>query len=378
MIRVYKRKLILTKEQTKRIGSWIGACRVVYNLGMEIKNASYKTLGKSIHKFELMKQLPSLRKDIEWIKDVPADALIQTIHRLDNSYKNFFRTYKNGGGYPKFASKKTFKSISLKQSRGLIKIIGSSINLNKIGKLKMFKDSPVVGDIKNVHIIKEPTGYFACIQCENVPTKFVSESQVIGLDMGLSHFCVDSNGNFISNPQHFKKYERQLRIENRSLARKKKGSNSWKKQCKRLSFLHHKIVNVRRDYLHKESTKIAKSYRQVYIEDLNIKGMVKNRNLSKYILDASWGVFKTMLEYKTSVISVNPKHTSQTCNECGEVDSKSRISQSEFVCTNCGHISNADVNAAKNILSKGIALDRKREPVGCALVLEGISHVSEG
>ncbi len=370
MIRTYKRKLILTKAQTERLLSWIGACRVVYNLGMEIKNTAYKVSCKSVHKYELMKQLSGLKIDYSWIKDVPAQTLYAALDKLENSYSNFFRTCKSGGGFPKFASKKKFKSIVLKQCNGLIRINGGSINLPKIGLLKMFKDSPIVGDIKNTTITNEPAGFFICIQCDNVPPKFVSENQTIGLDMGLSHFCIDSNGGFIANPQHFKKYERQLRIENRSLARKKKGSNSWKRQAKRLCLLHHKIGNIRKDFLHKESTKIAKANSLVFVEDLNIKGMSKNGKLAKHILDAGWGIFRNMLSYKTEVIKVNPKYTSQTCFECGTVDSKSRLTQSEFVCTNCGHVSNADVNAAKNIKSKGIALGRKREPVGCALALE--------
>lgn len=127
-----------------------------------------------------------------------------------------------------------------------------------------------------------------------------------------------------------------------------------------------KIANVRKDYLHKESTKIAKANHTVFLEDLNIKGMSRNKNLSKHILDCGWGIFRTMLEYKTNVIAIDPKYTSQTCNECGVKDSKSRLSQSEFCCTSCGHISNADENAAKNILSKGIALNRQREAIACA------------
>lgn len=365
MIRTYKRKLILTQEQSQRISSWIGVCRMVYNMGMEIKNTTYKKTGKSVSKFELMKQLPDL-KDIDWIKDVPSQSLQAALDRLEASYQNFFRNFKKGGGYPKFASKKRYKSILLKS----VKVDDGFVFLPKIGKLKMFKDSEIKGTLKTATIIIEPTGFFVCIQCENVPKKFNSENQTVGIDMGISHFCIDSNGLFVSNPKHFKKYEQKLRVENRSLSRKKKGSNSWKKQATKLSKLHHTIGNIRRDFLHKESTRIAKQYSTVYMEDLNIKNMSKNKNLSKHILDCGWGIFKTMLEYKTNVVKVNPKYTSQTCFECGSVDSKSRLSQSEFVCTTCGHISNADVNAAKNIISKGIALSRKRESLDCALALE--------
>lgn len=366
MIRTYKRKLLLNKEQSNRIASWVGACRVIYNLGMEIKIAAYKATGKSVSSYDLMKQLPELKKEYDWIKDVPSQTLQSSLDRLETSYKNFFRNFKKGAGYPKFATKRKFKSILFKS----VSVNGSFATLPKIGSLKMFKDSEIKGTPKTAQIVIEPTGFFICIQCENVPVKFVSENQTIGLDMGISHFCIDSNGGLIENPRHFKKYERTLRIENRSLARKKKGSKSWVRQSKKIARLHHTIGNVRKDFLHKESTKIAKGNSIVYMEDLNIKSMSKNKNLSKHILDAGWGMFATMLEYKTTVVRVNPKYTSQTCNECGTVDSKSRLSQSEFVCTNCGFISNADVNAAKNIKRRGTALDRKREPLGCALVLE--------
>lgn len=360
MIRTYKRKLKLNQAQAETLRAWIGACRVVYNMGVEIKNATYKATGKSISKFALMKQITEVRSDVDWIRSVPVNSLQAVMDRLENAYSNFFRTYKTGGGYPKYAAKKTYKSIKFKS----IRVQNDAVVLPKIGLLKMVKDSKIVGTPKTASIIIEPSGFFVCIQCENVPKKFDSENQAIGLDMGVSHFCIDSNGNFISNPRHFKGYERRLRIENRSLARKEKGSTSWLKQARRVSKLHHKIRNVRMDFLHKESTRIAKQNSKVYLEDLNIRGMVKNKNLSKHILDAGWGAFKTMLEYKTTVIRVDPKFTSQTCFACGKQDAKNRISQSEFCCTTCGHISNADINAAKNILSKGIALSRQRESLG--------------
>lgn len=353
----YKRKLILNKAQQSRIDSWIGACRTVYNLGLEVRKEAWKNKQESVHKYELMKQLKDLN-DIEWIKDVPKISLQNVIERLDISYKKYF----TGSGFPKWANKRRYKSLTQRQHNiNGLRIEGNRIHLQKIGWLKMFNDGEIYGDIKTVTIIKYPTGYFACIVTDatkNIQNK--DESQVIGLDMGVAKFCTDSNGGSIDNPKHFKKYERQLRIENRSLARKKRGSNSWKKQCKRLALLHHKIANVRKDFLHKESTNIAKRYNVVFLENLNVKGMAKNGKLSKHILDCGWSAFRTMLTYKTTVIAIDPKFTSQTCNDCGAKDAKSRISQSQFVCTSCGVKSNADENAAKNILGKGIALDRQR------------------
>ncbi len=372
MIRTYKRKLILTKAQSNRIMSWMGACRLVYNMALEIKIDTYKKTGRTIHAHELMKQITGLRKDFHWINDVPCHTLQSSIDRLNEGFRKFYKGY----GFPKFKSKTNCKSIKFKDE---IYIKDNCVKVLKLGKLKFHKDSPILGTPKTAVIKLEPTGFFVYVQCENVPKKFESESQAIGLDMGISQFCVDSKGGMIANPRHFAKYERQLRIENRSLARKKKGSVSWKKQSKRLSILHHKIGDIRKDFLHKESTKIAKANSVVYVEDLKIDNMAKNKNLSKHILDCGWGMFRDMLTYKTTVIRVNPKHTSQTCAICNHVDKESRVSQSKFKCTHCGHEDNADINAAKNIKSRGTALVRKREALACALDLESKStDVSEG
>ena len=373
MIRTYKRKLKLTKSQEQRISSWIGACRVVYNLALEIKIESWKKLQKGVSQYDLQAQLPALREELAWMKDVDSQSLQNVLKRLDLAYKSFFK----GGGFPKWANKRDFRSIHIQR----IKCCEHTVNIPKIGDLKLFKDSPIVGHPRTAKIIKEPTGYFICIQCDQVPVKFVSENQAIGLDMGIAHFCIDSNGKFVPNKKHFKTHERHLRIANRSLARKKKGSNRWTRQAKKLSRLHHTIANVRKDFLHKESTRIAKQNSMVYMEDLKIKNMSKSAKgtaeehgknvaaksgLNRSILDCGWGNFGTMLEYKTEVLKVNPKHTSQICSYCGHKDAKNRLSQSKFVCTSCAHTSNADVNAAKNILSRGTALYRQREALACA------------
>jgi len=322
-------------------------------MGLEIRTTAYKSHQKSVSKYDLINQLPTI-KDIDWIKDVPSQSLQNAVERLDISYKNFFRTFKTGGGFPKFATKRRYNSILIKD----VSVNENSIKIPKIGMLRMFKDAPILGIPKNAIIKKEPTGYFVCIVCEGVgkTVQNTDENQVCGIDMGVAYFCVDNNDNRIENPKHFKKYEDRLCVENRSLARKNRGSTRWKNQAKKLGRLHHKIGNVRKDFLHKESTKLAKKFHTIYVEDLKIANMVRNKNLSKHILDCGWGDFRTMLEYKTNVVKVNPKYTSQTCNDCGKKDAKNRISQSEFVCKSCGHVSNADHNAAKNILSKGILL----------------------
>lgn len=309
----YKRKLKLSKVQEDRISSWIGTCRFVYNMGMEIKKEAWKNKQVNVSGFDLMKQLTDI-KYIEWIADVPSQSLQNSLERLDKSYKNFFRTFKIGGGFPKFKSKKTYTSILFKSAE---LISNNTIKLPKIGEITFFKDkSLVIGKIKTATIVKEPTGFFICIVCDEVVKNIsnTNESQVIGIDMGVANFFADSNDNFIDNPKHFKKYEAKIRVENRSLSRKKKFSSRWKKQVKKVSALHHKIANVRKDFLHKESTIMAKNYHTVYLEDLKIKNMSRSvkpnqdengkfiRNgksakagLNKSILDCGWGMFRTML-----------------------------------------------------------------------------------
>lgn len=358
----YNRKLRLTKEQKLRIDSWINTCRCIYNMSIEIRKEAWKNKQSHIHKYTLTGQLKELRREYSWVEDTPYCSLEESVARMEISYNAFFK----GAAFPKWATKKRYTSIYLRKN---IKYEheNHTIRIPKLGFVRMFKESMVIGNIKNIILKKTVKGYFACIVTDaikNIQCK--DENQVLGLDVGIAKFYTDSNGNYCENHKYFNIYERKLRIENRSLSRKKKGSNSWKRQAHKVALLHNRIAHVRKDFLHKESTKIAKGNHTVILENLNVAGMVKNKNLSKHILDCGWGTFRQMLTYKTNVVAIDPKFTSQTCNDCGVKDKKSRISQSKFVCTNCGTESNADENAAKNILGLGKALIRQREAIACA------------
>lgn len=374
MIRTYKRKLILTKEQSVQIDSWMGACRYVYNMALDLKQWAYRN-GVTLSFDDLEKQLPAIREEYAWLDQVPSQSLQDVIStRLKDAYTKFWKEHK---GFPKFKSKRNKCSITLKNNtaRTQIQVVRDRVLLPKIKWLKMHKDAPVMGKIKTALVKKEPTGYFICITCEVEKTVSPNnESQVVGIDMGIACFATLDNGQQIDNPKHFKGYEEKLAIEGRILSRRKKGSNRWKKQAQKLARLHHKIACVRKDFLHKESTKIAKRYSQVTLEELKIKNMTRRAKkkqgedgsflpngqsaksgLNKSILDAGWGMFGTMLEYKTKVVWVDPKYSSQECSHCGYIDKASRKSQAEFECTSCGYRENADVNAAKNVKGRGTA-----------------------
>ena len=369
----YKFHLKPTTSQCKRIDRWIGACRYVYNLAKETKEYAYQSQGISLGKFDLIKQLPPL-KDIEWIKDVDAQALQNVMKRLDLSYQKFF----DGAGYPKWANK--YKYNSFTQSKGRIFDAGI-LNVPKLGNIK-FKDTRGLSQltkIKTVTIKKEGNRYFASIVCEvNIKPKKQADS-VIGIDMGVSNFYATSEGELHDAPMFYKENKKKLRILQRKLARQKKFGSNWNKTKKQIQKLHTKIANSRKDYQQKISTNLINENQVIVIEDLKVKNMTKSAKgnaeepgkmvkqksgLNRSILDNAFSSFFTMLEYKADwygreVIRVNPAYTSQTCNSCGEVSKESRKKQ-KFKCTSCGHTDNADINAAKNILEKGYLHSRQR------------------
>lgn len=367
--KTYKYKLKTNSFQSEKLNAWIHTCRTVYNLALETKIYAYSSKKISLTKFDLNNQLPELKQEFDWIKDVPAQTLQAVVERMDTAYKSFFR----GGGFPKWANRFKYNSLLFKQG---VKIVDSRILLPKLGKLNYFNSRkiPQESKIKQATIIKEIDGFYICIVVEQFQTKQLYspliDRQEIGLDMGVSLFYALSNGKTKNNPKIFHKFSNNLRLEQRSLARKKKGSNNWIKQKKKVQKVNAKIKNVRSDFLHKSSTELVSYYDLIAIEDLKLKNMTKSSKgnweehgkmvkqksgLNRVLLDVSIGSFFEKLDYKcnwynTDLVRVDPKYTSQICSNCGSKSKENRKTQSKFECKSCGYKENADVNAAKNIL----------------------------
>ena len=356
MIKTYTYKIKSDNSFVEKFNQWLGCLRFLYNCALEMKIDAYKRCNKNISNYTIQKELTEAKKEFEWLNQVHSQTLQATLDKLDKTYKSFFR---RGYGFPKFASKKKWKSIPFKS----IQLKDNNFFLPKWGVVKVFKDRMPKGEIKTASLIKKADDYYLHVQVE-IPY-FNSNERQVGIDMGISYFLVTSDGLYINNPQHFKSYERQLRIENRSLARKKRFSKQWYKQVKRLQLLHLKIQRVRLDFLHKTSTSLSNQYGTIFMEDLNVQGMSRS-NLAKHILDCSWTTFKNLLNYKSNVVLVDAKYTSQQCSNCGHIDKRNRINQSEFVCIDCGSIFNADENASINIKRKGIPLMRERKAMAYA------------
>ena len=363
-MKTYKFKLKLTKSQEKTCNSWIDTSRFLFNLALSQRIMVYEMRKKSVSKFEQYNQLPELKKEFPWLAEVYSDTLQEVLDRLDKTYQNFFR----GGGFPKFSKKGEYKSFTFKRH---FKVNKSTIKLPKIGEVKYFNSREIIGTPKTATIIKEDDNWFICITAE-YETPFetieVDNQNPIAFDMGGIRFLALSNNTFIDSPEFMKPYENELRILQRKLARQKKGSNSREKTKRQIKKIYKKVSNQRLDFLHKVSTNLSNTYSSVYMEDLKLQKMQQNgfSEVNKMMSDKGFGNFKLLLSYKLKERGkhlglVNPAYTSQTCNSCGTVDKKSRISQSEFVCTSCGNVDLADINASKNILREGISQSTKRK-----------------
>lgn len=351
MIKTYTYKIIPNKKVERKFYEWCGICRYVYNVAKEVKEDSYKK-GVSISNFELQKQLTEAKKGFNFISLVNRDTLDSVLDRLDLGYKKFFISLKNNNksNIPKWASKKSWKSIPFKS----IKAKDTHFHLPKFGKLKVFKFKHPKGELRTAAIVKEADGlYLKVVVNEPTVERDRDNQSIVAIDMGIKYFLTTSDAEFIENPKHLFKKLRELRIQQRKLSRMKKGGSNWKKQVNVIQRLHQKVKRTRMDFLHKESTKIANLYDYVVVENLNIKGMSKNSRLSKHILDCSWGTFFELLSYKTKVIKVDPRYSSQKCSKCGHTCKENRKTQSIFECVKCNYTENADLQATFNLLNRG-------------------------
>jgi putative transposase len=350
MIKTYTYKVKPNKRLETQLKNQLGITRYVYNLGREVREESFKK-GVIINYFDLSKQLTEAKKEFEWLKQVHSQTLQATLERLEAGYKKFFADLKRGikASKPKWAKKYRWNSLTFKS----VKTTHNAFKLPNIGVVKVFKFKVPKGELRTATLIEEADGWYLKVVVKEEKVQTRENQSVCAIDMGVSHFLVTSDGEFVENPKHLFNYLKELRVKNRKLSRMKRGGTNYKKQVKVLQRLYQKVSRVRKDFLHKESRKLANQYSTVIREDLQISKMVKDSKLAKHILDCSWGLFFQLLEYKTEVIKVNPAYTSQKCSKCGHTCKENRKTQSLFECIKCGHTDNADFQATQNLLQLG-------------------------
>ena len=349
------------KEQQNLINHTLGCCRLIYNKGLAMRNDAYSN-GEKIGYSQTSAMLTDLKKqaDFSFLKNVDSIALQQSLRDLDRGFKNMFE---KRARHPQFKSKhnhhQSYRTINQGDN---IRIVGKYIKLPKLGYVKAKISMSVNGKINNATIKQAPSGKYFCVLNVEVPDVFYPNNGcMIGLDVGIKTFYTDSNDNSIPNPKTISKSEKKLVKEQRKLSRMIKGSSNWNKQRIKVARIHEKITNQRNDFLHKESTKLVKENQIICIENLNVKGMVRNHKLAKSISDVSWSKFFDMLEYKasfygTEIIKVPRFYpSSQTCNCCGYQNPHIKnLSIREWECPNCHTKHDRDINASINILNKGL------------------------
>lgn len=361
MLRAIKYELDPTPKQRELIKKTCGCCRLVYNIMLDRKVNAYKENKTSLSSMELINELPKLKKTEEYafLNEVPSQSLQQAIRNLDTAYTNFFR--KNGSGFPKFKKKGVRDSYRIPVPC-TFDFDKWTVKTAKVGTVKVFRgrNKRIDGTVKQYTISHTSTDrYYISVLYETADKPRLGNGKSVGIDLGIKTFATLSDGTVFENQKHLHKSEQKLRVLQRSMARKYKvgkkrdeQSINWKKARLRVARLQERVAFQREDYLHKVSTWIARNYANVFVEDLNVKGMEKNRHLAKSVSDCSWSRFLVMLGYKCDNFVKVDRYfaSSQTCSVCGyKNESVKNLSVREWDCPKCGSHHDRDLNAARNI-----------------------------
>ena len=366
MLLAYKYRIYPTKADKILLAKHFGCCRFLYNYFLSYRKDEYEK-GNKVSYLMTQKELTKMKtqEQYSWLNEVCAQSLQVAIQQLDDAYKRFFRQQ---GGYPNYKSKHSSTQsclfpqyVKLSENRVYIpKFVKNGIKVNIHRKL------PENATIKQATITKKNNKYYVAISFDdNIPTpKPVIAQSSIGLDVGINSLVATSKDVKIENPRYTKKYARMLKLASRHLSRKqysrKKGDNTPKskrylKQQAKVAKIHEKIANSRSDYIHKITNEITNQYDVICIEDLNVKGMIKNHKLSKQIADVAWSELRRQLEYKCErkgkfLIKIDRwLPSSQICSSCFSLTGKKPLNVRKFTCPICGTVHDRDINAAKII-----------------------------
>ena len=376
-LQAYKYELKTNSEQQRLMSRFAGSCRFVFNKALALQKANYEAGGKFINYVAMAKQLTAWRNsaDTAWLSQSPVHPLQHALKDLERAYKNFFakRAY-----FPRFKKKgmgDSFRYPDAKQFK--IDAGNNRVFLPKLGWISYRNSRDMLGTAKNITVSSNGGKWFVSIQTEREIVEPVHSSEsIVGVDVGIARFATLSDGTVFEPINSFRKQQQRLARYQRAMSRKTKFSNNWKKAKAKITKLHQKIGNIRRDYLHKTTTTISQNHAMVCIEDLQVRNMSKSAagsveqpgknvqaksGLNKSILDQGWAEFRRQLEYKQAwrggqVVAVNPRNTSRTCPCCGHVSAENRQTQARFACVECGFEENADLVGAINILAAGHAV----------------------
>ncbi|RBR39347.1 IS200/IS605 family element RNA-guided endonuclease TnpB [Enterococcus cecorum] len=373
-LKSYKFRIYPTEEQEIFFAKTFGCVRKVYNLMLNDRKKAYEEVKNDPSKKMTFPTPAKYKKEFPFLKEVDSLALANAQLHLDKAYKNFFRD--KSVGFPRFKSKKNpVQSYTTNNQKGTIALIGSKfIKLPKLKSLVRIKlHRQPKGMIKSATISRHSSGkYYISLLCKEEISELPKTNSAIGIDLGITDFAILSDGQKIDNHKFTSKMEKKLKREQRKLSRrallaKQKGINlfeakNYQKQKRKVARLHEKVMNQRTDFLNKLSTEIIKNHDIICIEDLNVKGMLRNHKLARSISDVSWSSFVAKLQYKADwygreIIKVDTWFpSSQICSECGHKDGKKSLDIREWTCPICHTHHDRDINASINILTEGLRI----------------------
>ena len=353
MLTATKIRIYPSITQVDKLAKAFGCARWYWNNSLAETQKIYQATGKGLGQFQLNARLLQLKSEVTWLAETHSQVLQSVSLNLSRAFVNFFE---RRAKYPQFKHKHHKQSIQYPQ--GVKVMEGCKVYLPKIGHIKAVVHRELVGTIKTVTVSRDPSGkYFASILTENgvdAPAASLN-GKMLGIDVGLTDLAVTSDGSKFSNPKHVAKAQKNLARKQQHLSRKVKGSNTRNKARLRVAKAHERVANARKDYLHKLSTRLVNENQVIAVEDLHVKGVMKNHNLARAIGDAGWGAFTNMLKYKTAragkgYIEVNRFFaSSKTCSCCLHAQAKMPLEIRMWTCDKCGTKHDRDINAAINI-----------------------------
>ena len=359
MLNATRIRLYPSTAQGQCLAVQFGCARWVWNNALTLTGELYRTTGKGLNYHAMSVRLPKLKQEFEWLADADSQALQQSLQNLARAFENFFA---KRGKYPRFKTKHGRQSVQYPQR---VKIEGTRIYLPKVGWVSCVVHREIIGKVKTVTISRNACGQFhAAILTDDGEAMPVvtTEGRAIGIDVGLTHLAVTSDGSKFENPRHLRRATKNLKRKQRKLSRKKKGSTGRNKARKLVARVHEHIACARKDYLHKLSRRLVSENQVIAVENLNVKGIMANHTLAKATGDAGWSMLTNFLEYKAAragkaFIKCDRWYpSSKTCSACGAVCDKMPLNVRAWTCAACGMLHDRDINAAVNIRDEGLRI----------------------
>ena len=373
IFRTYKYRLYPSKAQMRNLYRVLDLCRHLYNMALAERRYTWEFEKRRVSKAELETLAKHYRAKMPYGQQMGSQTAQSVVHQAHLAFQGFFRRVKAGKtlGYPRFKGRTRFNSFLFKQYGTGASIDGRKLKLFGIGRVSVRWHRPIAGKIKTVRIFHKAGKWFALFACEVAPMKpLPATGRAVGIDVGISALITTSDGDKVDNPNFYRTGQKRLRVLQRKLARTKRGSNNRRKALKAVQRQHEHVANQRRDFLHKLSFDLMQSFDHIALEDLGVRNMVRNKHLSKSILDSGWSIFKELLTYKAGsagrdIVFVDPRYTSMCCSNCDKLFEDFDLSVRWVTCA-CGLSMDRDHNAAIYILKRSYRSTRSRwvTPVG--------------